>query len=487
MTRLSRTFLPRLPNGAAPDYDPAAHGVGILHLGAGAFHRAHQAAMTDAALAASGGDWRIVGVSLRSTGLADALAAQDGLYTLVARGESDRARVIAAIDGVIAAARDRQAVLDALADPALRIVTLTVTEKGYGIDRAAQDVDPAHPAVAADLQCPRDPQGVLGLLVEGLRRRRAAGRAPFTVLCCDNLPENGALLRGGVLGFARRTDTVLVRWIADEVAFPGSMVDRITPAATDATRSLAERLIGAEDAAAIETEPFCQWVIEDRFPRGRPDWAAGGAIFAADVAPYEKMKLRMLNGSHSLIAYAGFLAGHALVRDAMADAALSALVRRHIAAAAATLDPLPEIDLESYGADLVVRFSNPAIAHETFQIAMDGTEKLPQRIMAPARDALRFGQDVRPFAFAAAAWSCYALGRDAQGAAHALRDPREDEITAAAVGAGQDAQALAAALLRLPGLTPPELLGGAFETQVADILRGMLNDGMAAAIAREAG
>lgn len=487
MRRLSRSALAHLPTAVAPSYDPAAHGVGILHLGAGAFHRAHQAAITDAALAASGGDWRIAGVSLRSADLAQALAPQDGLFTLIERGaQGDRARVIAAIDRVIAARGAPEAVLEPMADPAIRIVTLTVTEKAYGIDRSGPDADLAHPDVAADLESPATPRGVLGLLVEGLRRRRAAGHAPFTVLCCDNLPENGALLRGGVLGFARRIDPDLADWIAREVAFPSSMVDRITPAATDTTLGLGEKITGYEDSAAIETEPFCQWVIEDRFPQGRPDWAAGGAIFVDDVAPYERMKLRMLNGAHSLIAYAGFMSGHALVRDAMADPALSALARRQIAAAAATLDPLPGIDLATYGVELATRFANPAIAHETYQIAMDGSQKLPQRIFGPGYDAQRWGQDLRPFAFATAAWARYCTGRNEAGTSYALRDPREAEIAAVVEAAGEDATTLIAGLLRLPGLAPAELLDGDFEAQAAQILHDMLEHGMATVIAREA-
>ncbi len=487
MTRLSRAALPNLPEGVGPGYAPSAHGVGILHIGAGAFHRAHQAAITDAALAASGGDWRILGVSLRSSDLADALTPQDGLFTLVERGaQGDRARVIGSIDRVIAAHGAPEAVLGPMADPAIRIVTLTVTEKAYGIDRSGPDADPSHPDVAVDLVNARTPRGVLGLLVEGLRRRRDKGCAPFTVLCCDNLPENGALLRGGVLGFARRVDPDLAEWIAEEVAFPSSMVDRITPAATGATLALAERLTDYEDAAAIETETFCQWVIEDRFPEGRPDWEAGGAIFVEDVAPYERMKLRMLNGAHSLIAYAGFMSGHALVRNAMVDPALSSLIRRHIAAAAETLDPLPGIDLAAYGDELAARFANPAIAHETYQIAMDGSQKLPQRIFGPACDARRAGQELRPFAFATAAWSRYCLGQSETGETFSLRDPREAEIAAAVAQAGRDARRLIAGLLRLPGLTTPELLDGPFETQAAGILRAMLEDGMAAAIVREA-
>lgn len=293
-----------------PGYTPSEHGTGIVHLGVGAFHKAHQAMYTDTALAAAGGDWRITGVSLRGTAAADALNPQHGLYTLVERGpDGTRGRVIAAIDRVIAATRDRAAVLDAMTDPATRIVSLTVTEKAYGIDRAAGAVDPSHPAIAADLADPRAPAGAVGLIVEALRRRRAAGARPFTALCCDNLPDNGGLLRTGVLDFAGRIDPELRRWIEDEGRFPATMVDRITPAATEATLGAAEDLTGCRDLAAVETEPFTQWVIEDRFADGRPAWELGGALFVDDVAPFERMKLRMLNGSHSMLAYAGFLSG----------------------------------------------------------------------------------------------------------------------------------------------------------------------------------
>ncbi|MCA0962390.1 mannitol dehydrogenase family protein [Salipiger bermudensis] len=477
MTRLS------LNSVKAQRYDPVAHGIGVLHIGLGAFHRAHQAVCTDDALAAHGGDWRISAVSLRSVETVDALAAQDGLYTLIERGaEGDHARVIAAISETLAAARGIAPVLDRLADPAVKVVTLTVTEKAYGIDRAAMDIDPEHAAVAHDLAHPDAPQGVLGLLVLGLKQRRAEGHPPPAILCCDNLPDNGALLRAGVVGFARRCDPELADWIAAEVAFPASMVDRITPAATEETVALAARLTDLEDPAAIETEPFFQWVIEDHFPLGRPAWEAGGAIFAPDVAPFERMKLRMLNGAHSLIAYAGFLSGHVYVRDAMADAPLAALVDRHMRAAAATVGSLDGIDLDAYRVALIQRFANPAIAHQTYQIAMDGSEKIPQRIFAPALDALAAGQDLAPFAFAVAAWLRYARGQAEDGTAYALRDPREAELTAAAQGdAAQVVQAMAA----LPGLFPDPLKGD-FLTIIEERLHVMLTDGMAAAIAAEA-
>lgn len=475
-----------LPAGLALPYRPEDHGVGIVHLGLGAFHKAHQAAYTDAALAASGGDWRILGVSLRSAEPAAQLGPQDGRYTLIERGAAgSKARVIGALAGAVCAAGDPGPVLAAMADPGCRIVSLTVTEKAYGLDRATAGCNPAHPAVKADLASPDRPQGVLGLIARALALRLAAGTAPFTVLCCDNLPDNGHLLRGAAIDFARRIDPALADHIARSVAFPSCMVDRITPAATEATRAEAARLTGYDDAAAIETEDFHQWVIEDTFPLGRPDWHLAGALFVPEVAPYEAMKLRMLNGSHSMLAYTGFHAGLPLVRDVMAHPALSALVRRHMEAAAATLPPLSGIDLATYANQLLDRFSNPAIAHATFQIAMDGTEKLPQRIFAPACDALARGADLRPFAFATAAWMRHASRATHDCAPYELRDPRADDI-AAALSRASSPREIVAALCSLPGFMPEELASyPAWRAALSDILGMMLTSGMEAAIAAE--
>ncbi|MBS9721410.1 mannitol dehydrogenase family protein [Tianweitania sp. BSSL-BM11] len=487
MTRL--TSLAAVKGGAVlPAYVPSKHGRGIVHLGIGAFHRAHQAAMTDAALSAEGGDWRITGVSLRSTDVAEALNPQNGLYTLIERADgASSARIIAAIRDVIAA--DPQATLDALIDPQVRVVTLTVTEKGYGIDRLKRAPDMDHPSVMADLQALRAPAGVLGLLTAALRKRRDVGIAPFTVLSCDNLPGNGALLRDGVVGFARLTEPALAEWIADNVAFPSSMVDRITPAATPETLAEAERLTGCEDRAAIETEPFLQWVIEDHFPQGRPRWESGGALFVEDVAPYERMKLTMLNGTHSMLAYAGFLTGQTYVRDVMADPVLSTLVSRHLEAAAAVLPALPGIDLAAYADALKERFRNPAIAHETWQIAMDGTQKLPQRIFQPALEALERGQSVRPFALAAAVWMRFTLGRTDDNREHALRDPREEEIRDALARVPQEQGiAIRDALSALPGFLPESLSAQpAWQDQLADLLQHMLDHGVVATLKEEAG
>ncbi|RYH09229.1 mannitol dehydrogenase family protein [Tropicimonas sp. IMCC6043] len=478
----------KLPDTVAmPAYTPAKHGEGILHLGLGAFHRAHQAVYTDDALALAGGDWRILGVSLRSAAPAEELAPQDGLYTLIIRGEGEpRVRVIGSISRALCGKTDIDEIRRALADPSIRIVSLTVTEKGYGIDRAAGGADPDHPAVAADLASPDAPTGVLGLIVQALKARRAAGTPPFTVLSCDNLPENGVMLRGGVVDFARRLDPELADWIESAVAFPSCMVDRITPARTDATIADAERLTGHSDAAVIETEPFTQWVVEENFPAGRPAWDKAGALFVKDVAPYEKMKLRMLNGAHSMLAYSGFLAGQRYVRDAMADPDLRTLIERHLSAAAATLDPLPGIDFGEYAQDLSARFANPSIAHETYQIAMDGTQKLPQRVLGPALAALQAGQPVRPFAFATAAWMRYCLGRKDDGETYALRDPLEAEI-AARIGTADTAEAIFTSLAALRGVFPEALMAAPeWRGEVVGALAGMLESGVPAAIHTEA-
>lgn len=387
---------------------------------------------------------------------------------------------------MIAAARDPGRALAALTDPATRIVTLTVTEKAYGIDRASMTADAEHPAVAEDLARPGAPRGVLGLLTEAIRRRKSHGTPPFTVLCCDNLPDNGGLLRAGVVDFARRQDVALADWIAAEIAFPASMVDRITPAATPRTLADAQALTGCEDRAAVEAELFPQWVIEDRFRGGRPAWEAGGALFVGEVGPYEAMKLRMLNGSHSMLAYAGFLSGKRFMHETVADTVLSRLIARHMRAAAATLQPVPAIDLPGYAAELLRRFANPALAHETYQIAMDGTEKLPQRLLSPAFETLRAGNDLRPFAFAVAAWMRYALGRDEAGQPYALRDPREADIRTALQSA-TTAEAVSEALHRLPRLFPAGLAGDArWRMAVSQALAPMLAQGMAVACRLEA-
>lgn len=473
---------------ATPAYDRATLKSGIVHIGTGAFHKAHQAVFTDDALNASGGDWMITGVSLRSGDVADAMNRQDGLYTLLVRGpDGVSARVIGSIRKVLVAPRERDAVIAALAAPETKIVSLTITEKGYGLDGRTGGLDRGHPAIAADLKDPEHPVGAVGYIVEALRLRKESGRPGFTVLCCDNLPSNGKVVKRLVLEFARERDAGLAAFIEANVSFPSTMVDRITPAGTDATLADAARLAGRDDRAAVETEPFSQWIVEDDFVAGRPDWEAGGALFVTDVAPYEKMKLRMLNGAHSTLAYAGYLAGHSYVRDCMKDADLVTVIERHMDAAAKTLDPVPGIDLADYARDLRERFANPAIAHQTYQIAMDGTQKLPQRLLEPALVAQKRGLPIEAYAFSVAAWMRYATGVNERGETYLLRDPREGEIAERVAKAGGDAAALVRELLALPGLFPEKLAASSdWREALTGRLDRMLSEGMRVAISAEA-
>lgn len=466
-----------------PRYNRAAHGVGIVHVGLGAFMRAHLAIYTEDAIEAAGGDWRIASVGLRSRESVDALNAQNGLYTLLMRGAETEARVPGVLAHALHAPSEPETLMALLAAPATRIVSLTITEKGYGIDTASGGLDLTDPAIAADLRDLSAPQSAVGLIVAALARRRRDGTGPFTVLSCDNLPENGKILKRLVLQFAERIDPALAGWIGANVTFPSTMVDRITPPQTEKTRADAEALVGAEDMAAIETEPFSQWVVEDNFCAGRPAWEKAGAVMVTDARPYERMKLTMLNGTHSMLAYAGFLAGHRFVREAMGDFALARLIGRHMRAAAATLDLVPGIDLDILREALLERFANPAIDHPTYQIAMDGTQKLPTRIFDPALVAIARGQDISSFAFTTAAWMAFARGKTSQGDCFALRDPREAEIACRIAAAGDDPDTLYDLLSSLPGFMPePLAMRSDWRRAVQTRLATMLVGGMSAAI-----
>jgi len=467
------------PTAKFPAYDRNALKAGILHLGPGAFFRAHFAPFTDGALAAAGGDWGIEVASLRTPDVADNLKTQNGLYTVLIRDTSGTtAQVIGSILGTYVAPRDPAGLLARLEDPDIRIVSMTVTEKAYGFDPATGGLDLKHPDIVADLANRHAPRGVIGYLVEGLARRRQKGIAPFTPLSCDNLPSNGAVLKRLVLEFTSRIDTDLHDWIEAKVPFPSTMVDRITPASTDATYADAKRLTGRTDMAAIETEPFTQWVIEDHFANGRPAWEkVHGALMVEEVSAYEKMKLRMLNGAHSLLAYLGYTAGYEFIRDVMDDAGLAALARRHMNAAAATLDPVPGIDLDAYADELIARFANKAIAHRTYQIAMDGTQKLPQRLLEPATEVLAKGGKAETYAIAVAAWMRYATGVDRNGEHYELRDPRAGEIAALIADVPRNGGAVSAALFKLPGLFPKALTGNiAWTEDVANKLEILIQD-----------
>lgn len=411
--------------GAVPGYDRRALGVGMVHLGLGAFVRAHVAVYTDDVLAREFGDWGIAGVSLNRPDQRDRLAPQDGLYTLLERdSDTVSARVIGCLKQAIFAPEDPAALVALMADPATHIISLTVTEKGYCLDRATGRLDAAHPDIVHDLANPLAPRSAPGFIVAALRARRAAGVAAPTVLSCDNLPHNGHLLAGLIRDFAALGDDGLAGWIEAEVAFPCTMVDRIVPASTEAELQDAVALTGLEDAAPVSHEVFRQWVIEDRFVGPRPAWERAGAQMVADVAPWEHMKLRLLNGAHSALAYLGLLAGHETVADAVAAPALraeiEALWRDELVPA---VPPPPGVDLHGYTRELMARFANSAVRHRLAQIAMDGSQKLPQRLLAPLRERMAAGQASPRIARAVAAWIIHLEGGTARDPlAGALQD-----------------------------------------------------------------
>ncbi|HEY6816256.1 MAG TPA: mannitol dehydrogenase family protein [Croceibacterium sp.] len=449
--RLSSALLPKL--GAAvgrPSYGRGALAEGIVHLGLGAFHRAHQAAYLEEI--AARGDWRwgIVGVSLRSPAVRDTLAPQNGLYTLVERdAEGERVRIMGPLKRLLVAPEDPGAVVAAMAQASVRIVTLTVTEKGYCLARDRGGLDTTDPDVAVDMASLGRPRTAVGFLVAALDARRNAGLPPFTAVSCDNLPENGTLLREAVLALAATHDTGLAEWIAAHGAFPCSMVDRIVPATTAEAIEAHATKHGYCDEALVETERFTQWVLQDRFAGERPDFAAVGVTLTDAVAPWEETKLRLLNGAHSTIAYLGGLGGITHVHEFVASPDRCALIDRLWDESAVTLDPSAGIDVAGYREALLARFANPALRHRTMQIAMDGSQKLPQRLVAPWRARLERGLVSPTIELAIAAWMAWQRGADLQERTFVVDDPLA-ETTAMAWAVAPDADSAAARLLALP-------------------------------------
>lgn len=420
---------------------------GIVHLGLGAFFRAFGCVYIADAMAASGGDWGVVGVSLRSPDTRDALRGQGWAYTSVTLGpEGEDARTIEVLNDVLVAPEDPAAVLAAMADPGVRIVTLTVTEKGYCHHPASGALNVDHPDIIHDLTHEL-PVSAPGYLVRALQIRRDAGLAPFTVLTCDNLPENGKLVRGVVQELAGLIDPDLAGWIDREGRFPSTMVDRITPATTEADIARVAELTGRADAAPVMHEPFSQWAIEDDFVNGaRPELAAAGAELVADVTAHEHMKLRMLNGTHSALAYAGYLAGHETIADTVADPVFATYVRTLWSEITPAIAAPPGVSLPDYADALFDRFSNPSIRHRTWQIAMDGSQKLPQRLLGTLRENLEAGRESPALCLAVAAWMRYVGGVDETGQPVDVRDPLADRLRVLSEGAATPAARVAALL-----------------------------------------
>ena len=437
--RLSATALPTLPATVIrPNYDLAAVRVGIVHLGPGAFHRAHQAVYVDDLLA-DHPDWGICGVSLHSAGVRDALRPQDGLYTLALLGEQTSLRVIGAIRELLVASEDQTAVLARLAEPAVKLVTLTITEKGYCL--AGEDLDFAHPDIAHDLAAPQTPRSAIGYVVAGLRERRARGVAPYTVLSCDNLAGNGHRLRRAALQYAARVDAELAAWIEAEVAFPCSMVDSITPATDDALRQRVADALGCVDAWPIQREAYTQWVIEDRFCNERPPFERVGATLSHDIAGYDRAKLRLLNGPHSTLAYLGSLMELETVSAAMAEPLLAGFIERLMRQdIVPSLPALPGFDPQAYVDAILARFRNPAIRHLLAQIAWDGSQKIPVRLLGTIAEALAAGRPIERLCLPVAGWLHFVARQARNGVA--IVDPLADNL--ARCGATGDVDAFLA-------------------------------------------
>jgi fructuronate reductase len=450
--RLNLETLEHLSRDVAPRVAPCALGVGIVHLGIGAFHRAHQAVYTEDAIAAAGGDWGICGVTQRSPTVVDQLRPQDGLYTLAQRdGAGERLRVIGAVRELHWVGADPGAVLERMAAPATRVISLTVTEKGYHQDPATNRLALDSPDVAADL-ADGGIRTVVAQLARGLARRREANGGPVSVLCCDNLPDNGNVVRGLVADFVDRSPGCdgLGDWIAANVTFPSSMVDRITPASTEEDLARIAGALGARDDGAVVTEPFTQWVIEDDFAAGRPAWEQAGAIMTGDVRPYEQIKLRLLNGAHSTMA----------------------------ADVAPTLAVPDGFDLGAYQAELLDRFANPALAHRTLQIAMDGSQKLPMRLLGTIRDRRRAGAQAPVATLGVAAWMRFVSARRADdGRPLTVEDPLASEIARRLAGR-EDAEPVVNELLAMDQIFDQELAAdGEWRALLTDRLHALARDG----------
>ncbi len=432
--RLSPATVESLPPDIAlPAYDRRAIRTGVVHLGVGAFHRAHQAAVFDRILGLGDPRWGVLGASLRSSTVRDALAPQSGLYTLTERdGAGERIRVIGSIRDVLVAPESAPALIEVMAAPNTNLVTLTVTEKGYDGEAIA-------------------------VITDALALRMQRGLAPFTAISCDNIAGNGARLAQAVLAIAETRNPNLRDWVARRGAFPSTMVDRITPATTEEDIDALTARIGVVDRAMVKTEPYWQWVVEDRFVGPRPAFETVGVQVVADVAPWEAAKLRLLNGAHSAMAYLGGLAGLRFVHEFIDDPARKAFVDRLWDEAETTLPSTAGLDIAAYRAALIARFANPALNHALRQIAMDGSQKLPQRLVAPFAARMARGSPSPALALAIAAWMKWQSGRTDSGESVAIDDPLASQMQRIA-GANSPVERVAG-FLSLPAVFPPELAG----------------------------
>ncbi len=471
------------PGVEVPTYQRERLTQAIVHLGVGGFHRAHQAVyLDDLAQQGISGDWGECGVGLlpQDKRMADALAPQQCLYTLVQRSaQEDKARVVGAMTGYLFAPRDPERVLARLADRATRIVSLTITEGGYNFNHATGAFDAENPAVQEDLKHPSTPTTVFGYIREALDRRRKAGLTPFTVLSCDNVQSNGDVARRVMTAFAGLKDGSLAHWIDANVAFPNSMVDRITPQTTDDDREMVARDFGIRDAWPVVTEPFTQWIVEDAFSNGRPPLERVGVQFVDDVHPYEMMKIRLLNGSHVAMGYLGYLAGYRYVHEVMNDPHFQTFIQRMMDVEVTPLLPVvPGIDLDDYKRTLIERFANPKIKDQVQRICLDGSAKMPKFLLPSVSEALASGRPHRWLTLAVAGWFRYLRGVDEQGAEIPIQDPMADELQSLAMEGKEDPRPL----LSIHSIFGDLAHNQAFVDELAEALRAISRQGAAATL-----
>jgi mannitol 2-dehydrogenase len=439
MAYLSAEVLGNLPKDVeVPAYDRSKITPGIVHFGVGGFHRSHQAFTIDNLLAQGlAQDWGIIGVGLLKSDerMLAALEPQNSLYTLVTKFPNGQVkyRVIGSIISYLYAPQDPQAILDTLANPSIRIVSLTITEGGYCFDPATGEFDPTAPGVATDLHGSDKPVSAFGYIVEGLRIRRELGIAPFTVQSCDNIQGNGDVAKKMITEFTKFKNRELAEWIASNVAFPNSMVDRITPATSPEDISRTSVKLGVEDRWPVPCEPFFQWVIEDHFPLGRPPYEEASVQMVKDVAPYELMKLRLLNASHQGLCFFGHLIGYKYVHEAMEDPLIVELLRRYMdEEATPTLLPVPGVDLDEYKAKLVERFSNEYILDTIPRLAAESSDRIPKFILPVVHELLKANLPVRLSAAIIASWARYAEAVDERGNTIEVVDPLKEQLIAIA-------------------------------------------------------
>ncbi|MBT4521789.1 MAG: mannitol dehydrogenase family protein [Halieaceae bacterium] len=461
MRRLTPQVVSRPPvDLKLSNYAPTASPyTGIVHLGVGAFHRAHQAVYTDTILAIEDGNWQITGASLRSDQVQQQLSPQNCLFTVVEKdNQKQRYRLVQSIARIIVAPHEPLQLIEAMAADACKIIGLTITEKGYCHNPATGKLNRQHPDIVHDLEHPSTPLSAPGFITAALLQRYHNNAQGVSILSCDNIPANGKLTRQLILEFASELDAGLATWIDEHVSFPCTMVDRIVPATTEADRINLEKVLGYRDDAMVCSEPFSQWIIEDDFAQGRPAWEKAGAVFVDDVHNFETMKLRLLNGSHSAMAYLGYLAGHDYIHQVVGDSVFLQFIRFLMdEEITPTLSVPAQIDLETYKCELLQRFANSALKHRTQQIAMDGSQKIPQRLLQAISHQIKHGGSIAALSLAVAGWIRYSRGIDESGTPYEILDPLSEKLHALYAESGATTDTLVRAILAVPEIFPRQL------------------------------